>query len=73
MRRSWRRARSAQDCWICVDSALRLALGQLKAEDGAWFLLEPAFHRVMERWSGVYDVGSMARRTPSERRSTTRC
>lgn len=49
---------AAQDCWICVDSALRLALGRLEAEDGAWFLLEPAFHRVTERLSGVYDTGS---------------
>lgn len=51
---------AAQDCWICVDSALRVALGQFEAKDAAWYMLEPMFQATSERLFGVADVGSQA-------------
>jgi hypothetical protein len=49
---------SAQDCWVCADSALRVSLAQFNAEDAAWYLLEPMFQATSERLFGVTDVGS---------------
>jgi len=49
---------SAQDCWICADSALRVALDQYRAPDAMWFVLEPLFQATSERLFGVSDVGS---------------
>jgi hypothetical protein len=49
---------TAQDCWICADSALRVALNQYHASDAMWFVLEPLFQATSERLFGVSDVGS---------------
>ncbi|MBT2500167.1 hypothetical protein J7E25_13825 [Agromyces sp. ISL-38] len=49
---------AAQDCWICVDTALRSALGEFDPSDSAWYLLEPMFQAVSARLFGLSDVGS---------------
>lgn len=49
---------AAQDCWICLDTALRGALGDFDPADSAWYLLEPLFQAVSERLFGFADVGS---------------
>lgn len=47
-----------QDCWICLDSALRgLVLGESMARS-TWYLLEPIFQDAAIRIYGVTDVGS---------------
>lgn len=49
---------TAQDCWICLDTALRAAVSDYDPADSAWYLLEPAFQAVSERLYGDTDVGS---------------
>lgn len=51
---------AAQDCWICIDTAVRSALGEFNPADSAWYLLEPMFQATSERLFGFTDVGSRA-------------
>lgn len=55
--RAWFTA--AQDCWMCADSALRVALHEYDASDASWYLLEPVFQSVSESLFGLTDVGSL--------------
>lgn len=56
--RAWFTA--AQNCWICADSALRVALREFDAADASWYLLEPVSQSVSESLFGLSDVGSLA-------------
>lgn len=49
---------AAQDCWICLDTAVRGARGEFDPADSTWYLLEPLFQDVSERVFGLSDVGS---------------
>lgn len=49
---------TAQDCWICLDTAVRAAVSDYDPADSAWYLLEPAFQATSERLFGYTDVGS---------------
>lgn len=49
----------AQDCWVCLDTALRASLGTFHAPDSTWYLLEPLFQSASVRILGVSDVGSL--------------
>jgi len=49
----------AQDCWICLDVALRASAADRDPAGYAWYLLEPMFHGVSERLFGYTDVGSI--------------
>lgn len=53
---------AAQDCWICVDTAVRASLGEFDPADSAWYLLEPMFQATSERLFGLADVGSEGQR-----------
>lgn len=48
----------AQDAWICVDIALRIATEDYPSESGAWYVLEPRFQSETQKIFGVSDVGS---------------
>jgi hypothetical protein len=49
---------AAQDCWICLDTALRSSLDRYDAPDATWYLLEPLFQAASQTLFGVVDVGS---------------
>jgi hypothetical protein len=49
---------AAQDCWICADSAIRVAVKEMDAPDASWYLLESMFQEVSESLFGMSDVGS---------------
>ena len=49
---------TAQDCWICLDTSLRSALGEFDPADSTWYLLEPLFQTVSESRFGYADVGT---------------
>lgn len=49
---------AAQDCWVCVDTAVRAGLGGFDAADCTWYLLEPIFQSASEHLFGLADVGS---------------
>ena len=51
-------ATAAQDCWICADISLQLAVGRFSASDGIWYFLEPLYQDGTQRLFGVSDVGS---------------
>lgn len=53
---------AAQDCWICLDTALRGALGEFDPADSAWYLLEPLFQRTSERSLGFSEASRLNRR-----------
>jgi hypothetical protein len=53
---SW--ATTAQDCWICADTAVRSSLASYAAQDATWYLLEPMFQTTCKRLFGFSDVGS---------------
>lgn len=53
----------AQDCWICLDTALRGALGEFDPADSAWYLLEPLFQRTSERLLGFTEASSAEQET----------
>jgi hypothetical protein len=50
---------ATQDCWICLDVALRASSGERDPADYAWYLLEPMFQAVSLRLFGFTDVGSI--------------
>ena len=49
---------AAQDSWICLDSALRIAFREFTGRDATWYLLEPIFQAASYRLFGLHDVGS---------------
>ncbi|WBB52451.1 hypothetical protein [Verrucosispora sp. WMMD573] len=49
---------AAQDCWVCIDTAIRAVVDDFDAADSTWYLLEPMFQAVSERLYGVVDAGS---------------
>jgi hypothetical protein len=49
---------TAQDCWVCLDTAVRGAYGEFDPADSTWYLLEPMFQAVSERLFGFADVGT---------------
>jgi hypothetical protein len=51
---------AAQDCWICLDTAVQGATHGDDAASSTWYLLEPLFGSVSMRLFGVSDVGSEA-------------
>lgn len=49
---------AAQDCWICLGTALTAARGDGGAAGSTWYLLEPLLQATSERLFGATDVGS---------------
>lgn len=49
---------TAQDCWICADTAVRAIADGYEPAESAWYLLEPSFQATSERLFGYADVGS---------------
>lgn len=47
-----------QDCWICIDTAIRGPVAGYDMSSSTWYLLEPLFQSVCTRLLGVSDVGS---------------
>lgn len=61
---------AAQDCWICLDTAIRSALGEFDPAASTWYLLEPLFQATSEKHFGYTDVGS-ERQAEAEREVLT--
>ena len=50
---------AAQDCWICVDTSVRIAIDEeYPPSDSLWYVLEPMMQDTSNRIFGVTDVGS---------------
>ncbi|MFI8524583.1 hypothetical protein ACIGB8_09060 [Promicromonospora sukumoe] len=47
-----------QDCWICLDTAVRGPVEGYDMSSSTWYLLEPLFQSVSARLFGVADLGS---------------
>lgn len=47
-----------QDCWICLDTAIRGPVEGYDMSSSTWYLFEPLFQAVSTRLFGVSDVGS---------------
>ncbi|WP_460708002.1 hypothetical protein [Myceligenerans halotolerans] len=51
---------TVQDCWICLDTALRGPTEGYDMASATWYMFEPLFRSVSTRIFGVADVGSEA-------------
>lgn len=49
---------AAQDCWICVDLAVRASRASRAPVGSAWYMLEPVLQRETEALVDHYDAGS---------------
>jgi hypothetical protein len=48
----------AQDCWICLATAVRSCLEAYDPAESSWYLVEPIFQSTSESLFGYTDVGS---------------